>query len=322
MSQARGFIGAGDLYIARYVNGAFLPYEGPFECSKFEIKPNVELKELVSKGRTTYGQVIESVPIPQPSDLTVDLPEVNKTSLAIALLGTTADLAQASGTMTDEAITAVVDKWVELSKAALTGTQTVSGAAEAASVTGAIASTTLTVSAVSSGTLSVGQSISGSGMTSGTRILEQLSGTPGGVGTYRVNNSQTFASGSITGAAGTAYVAGEDYLVNATLGWIKVLSTGAIVDGQPLEVSSSYAAISGTEIKGSTQTQVRAKFKLDGINFADQNPVIVTVHEGVIAADSAFDFLADDFNTVSLPGRMKTPTGFNEPFTVHLRNPA
>ena len=33
-----------------------------------------------------------------------------------------------------------------------------------------------------------------------------------------------------------------------------------------------------------------------------------------------FDALADDFNTVSLPGRMKTPSGFTEPFTVHLRD--
>lgn len=46
----------------------------------------------------------------------------------------------------------------------------------------------------------------------------------------------------------------------------------------------------------------------------------MTVHEVVVAADSAFDFLADDFNTVSLPGRMKTPVGFTEPFNVHLRN--
>ncbi len=56
--SSRAFIGAGDLYIARYVNGAFEDYAGPFECEQFEIKPNVELREKVSKGRSTYGQVI------------------------------------------------------------------------------------------------------------------------------------------------------------------------------------------------------------------------------------------------------------------------
>lgn len=317
---ARAFLGAGSLYIKRYVAGVWSEWAGPYECEKFEIKPNTELKEKVSKGRDTYGQVIESVAIPQPADLTVDLSEVNKESLAIALLGTVAALAQTAGTLTNEAITAKADSWVELTKAALTGAQTVAGGAVSASVTGAISSTTLTVSAVSSGSLSVGQGISGSGMTAGTRIVKQLTGTPGGVGTYQVNNSQTFASGAITGAAGSSYTAGEDFLVNAQLGWVKALSTGEIYDGEPLKVSSSYAAITGSEIKGGTQAQIRAKFKLDGKNFADDLPCIVTVHEAVIAADSAFDFLGDDFGTVSLPGRMKTPTGYTEPFTVALRD--
>jgi len=298
-----------------------LDYEGPFECRKFEIKPNVDLKELVSKGRFTYGQTIESVPVPQPSDLTVELSEVNKTSLAIALLGTTSSVAQTSGTLTNEAIVSSIDKWVALSKVSLTGAQTVAGGAVTAAVTGAISGTTLTVSVVSSGTLSVGQAISGSGMTAGTRITAFLTGT-GGTGTYTVNNSQTFASASITGAAGATYVEGEDFIVNKTLGWIKALSSGDIIDDQPLKVTTTYGSVSGVEIKGSTQAQVRAKFKLDGVNFVDNASCIVTVHEGIIASDSAFDFLADDFNTVTMPGRMKTPTGFIEPYTVRLLDAA
>lgn len=317
--SARGFLGAGDLYIARYVNGAFEDWKGPYECTKFEIKPNIELKEMVSKGKSTYGQVIESVALQQPADFTVDLPEVNKESLAIALLGTTAALTQASGTLSDEAIVAKSDAWVACTKANWNTAPVVEGGAVAASVTGAIAGTTLTVSAVSSGALSVGQVISGSGLTAGTRIVGFLTGT-GGTGTYTVDKSQTFASGAITGAAGTAYVEGTDYIVNATLGWVKALPGGTIFDGEPLLVTVDYDAISGTEIQGATSADVRARFKLDGINQVDKAPCIVTVHEVVIAADSALDFLADDFNSVSMPGRMKTPTGFTSPFSVHLRN--
>ncbi len=317
--SARGFLGAGDLYISRYVNGAFEDWKGPYECSKFEIKPNIELKEMVSKGKTTYGQVIESVALQQPADFTVELPEVNKESLSIALLGSTAALTQSSGTLSDEAITAKLDAWVACTKAAWNEAPVVEGGAVSASVTGAIAGTTLTVSAVSSGALSVGQVISGSGLTSGTRIVAFLTGT-GGTGTYTVDKSQTFASGSITGASGSAYVEGTDYIVNRTLGWVKAITGGAIFDGQPLTVTVDYDAITGTEIKGATSADVCARFKLDGVNQVDKAPCIVSVHEVVIAADSALDFLADDFNTASMPGRMKTPTGFTEPFTVHLRN--
>lgn len=246
---ARAFLGAGSLYLARQVSGVWQDYTGPYECSKFEIKPNVQLREQISKGRDTYGQVIETVALQQPADLSVDLTEVNKESLAIALLGTVAALSQTSGSISNEAITAKLDAWVPLSKANLT-----------------------------------------------TGIV-------------------------VTNVAGTTtYVDGVDYLVNKQLGWVKALVGGAIPDATTIHVDASYGTISGTEIKGSTQAQLRVRMKLDGKNFADDTPCIVTVHEAVIAADAAFDFLSDEFATITMPGRMKTPTGYTEPFTVHLRN--
>lgn len=70
----------------------------------------------------------------------------------------------------------------------------------AASVTGAIAGDTLTVSAVGSGTLVKGMEISGANVAPGTVITAFGTGT-GGTGTYTVNISQTAASGTITGQA-------------------------------------------------------------------------------------------------------------------------
>lgn len=66
----------------------------------------------------------------------------------------------------------------------------------AAVVTGSIATTTLTVTAVTSGTLDIGQVISGTGITAGTRIIAFGSGS-GGTGTYTVDISQTVASTTI-----------------------------------------------------------------------------------------------------------------------------
>lgn len=67
-----------------------------------------------------------------------------------------------------------------------------------ASVTAAIAGTLLTVSAVGSGTLYAGQLLTGTGVSAGTTIVQQLTGTVGGVGTYLVSVSQTTASTTIT----------------------------------------------------------------------------------------------------------------------------
>jgi hypothetical protein len=68
-----------------------------------------------------------------------------------------------------------------------------------ASVTASIIATTMTVTAVSSGSLVVGMTISGTGVTAGTTITAFLSGTLGGIGTYTVSASQTVASTTITG---------------------------------------------------------------------------------------------------------------------------
>jgi hypothetical protein len=73
--------------------------------------------------------------------------------------------------------------------------------ASGAAFTGAIAGTTLTVSAVASGALAVGQTVVGGTAETGTVILALGSGT-GGTGTYTVNISQTVSSASMTGAVG------------------------------------------------------------------------------------------------------------------------
>jgi hypothetical protein len=70
-----------------------------------------------------------------------------------------------------------------------------------ASFTGSISGTTLTVTAIASGALAIGQTISGTGVTSGTTIVGFVSGAGGNVneaGTYTVSVSQTVASTTIS----------------------------------------------------------------------------------------------------------------------------
>ena len=251
---ARGFLGAGDLYISRYnpTTGLFDDFTGPFEATKFEVKPNVELKEMSSRSRSGYGQVIESVALPQPAEFTLELPEVNKESLSIALLGTESAINQNAGTLADAPVTvSSKDTWLDIGKQNITAGLVVKDA---------------------------------------------------------------------TGV--TTYVLGTDYVLNNRMGWIKILPGSAIVKDAVIEVTGAYGAVGGTLIRGATNSQIRAKFRLDGVNFADQLPVIVDVWEAIISADSAFDFLSNEFASISLPGRLKTPTGKTEPFQVQLLNAA
>ena len=67
----------------------------------------------------------------------------------------------------------------------------ISNGSPSAVFTGSISATTLTVSSVTSGTVSIGQYIAGTGVTSGTTITAQT-----GTNTWTVNNSQTVGAGT------------------------------------------------------------------------------------------------------------------------------
>lgn len=99
-----------------------------------------------------------------------------------------------------------------------------------ASVTAAISGTTLTVSAVSTGTVAVNQKVSGTGVPSGVVITALGTGT-GGTGTYDV--SYTGSAASFTGA------------ISGTTLTVSAISSGTIIVGQTL---SGTGITSGTRI--------------------------------------------------------------------------
>lgn len=65
--------------------------------------------------------------------------------------------------------------------------------------TGSITATDLTVSAMTSGTIRLGMVLTGTGVTAGTHVVSQTSGTPGGAGVYVISPTQTVSSTTITG---------------------------------------------------------------------------------------------------------------------------
>jgi hypothetical protein len=97
--------------------------------------------------------------------------------------------------------------------------------------TGAISGTTLTVSAVASGNLAVGQTIYGTGIAAGTTITAVGTGT-GGTGTYTVGVSQTVASEALIGAGALPTITG-DILLGAGANSFNVQAgstTGAVTE--------------------------------------------------------------------------------------------
>ena len=63
---------------------------------------------------------------------------------------------------------------------------------------GSIAGTTMTVDDVDTGSIAVGATIFGTGVSVPTTVIQQLTGVSGGAGTYQVSPSQTVADGTLS----------------------------------------------------------------------------------------------------------------------------
>lgn len=104
-----GFLGSGDLYYNRVVNGVS---EGWFRfgnATRFEVKENAEIKERISRQAATYGQVLDSVSIKQPAEISVTLDDLDYKNLALVFLGGTSQVNVAGGSVTSEVFAAPAD---------------------------------------------------------------------------------------------------------------------------------------------------------------------------------------------------------------------
>jgi len=184
---------------------------------------------------------------------------------------------------------------------AVTGNETVSGsetvagnfsaasatllAYTSANFTGSISGTTLTVSAVASGALFVGQRISGTGVTSGTQITALGTGT-GGTGTYTVSASQTASSTSMVGSVGViapTMPSGDSSTNVATTAFVQnsIPTYGTLAAQNANNVDITGGAIYGTSIGGPADTVITGTID-NGSGSAGTTLTVSSVANGAI----------------------------------------
>lgn len=158
--------------------------------------------------------------------------------------------------------------------------------ADVAHVTGAISTTTLTVSAVTDGVLAVGSILSGSGVTAGTYITALGSGT-GGTGTYTVTPSQTASSTAIlaeTPAVTFDSVSGGFLIKSDTTGASSTIAyaTGTAADDLKLR------AADGAVISQGAAAATPAAFMASIIDITQDWVSFMTTWEGSDSEKEAF----------------------------------
>jgi hypothetical protein len=102
--------------------------------------------------------------------------------------------------------------------------------------TGAINSTTLTVSAISQGALRVGDVITGAGIAAGTTITAVATVDTSGVGTYSVDQSQTVAAATLEAIPGSTSIPTSTFSasISGTTLSVSGLSSGSLAVGDAI----------------------------------------------------------------------------------------
>jgi hypothetical protein len=121
--------------------------------------------------------------------------------------------------------------------------------------TGSISGTVLTVTAIDATSstqdyLEPGMYISGTGVTAGTYIVDDNTGTSGGTGTYIVSASQTVASGSLYTVGGSGYTSAPTVTIATTAANVTVTATAfsGNLAGNILTVSSTTGLVIGMHV--------------------------------------------------------------------------
>jgi hypothetical protein len=167
--------------------------------------------------------------------------------------------------------------------------------------TGSISGTTLTVTAVSSGTIAINQSLSGVGVTSETIITALGTGT-GGTGTYTVNLSQTLASGTLNSSTvGAKFTAS----ITATTMTVTAVASGTIYLGQTIQgtgiTAGTIVSAFGTGSGGNgtytlSASQTIASETMYGLNFS-----VLPSNDGAFTGANSVD-IVDNYFVYNNPG--------------------
>lgn len=109
-----GFLGAGDLFYQRKVSGVWGGLQEFGNATKLEIKENAEIKKRKSKGKGSYGQVLDAVGVKGEAEISITLDDIDKDSMALLFLGDSSTVNVTGASATGESHVAHLDKLIKL----------------------------------------------------------------------------------------------------------------------------------------------------------------------------------------------------------------
>lgn len=278
----QSYIGVGKTHVRLY--GSTGPRRFVGNVGVLNVKQNLNVQKQRDRTRVGGG-LVNQVERLESVQAEMTWLEFNGPNLAVALAGTAT--AVAAGTITNEVVKLYKDSLARLAAPPNTIT---SVTAPNGVFTGSIAGTVLTVSAVASGFVAVGQTLAGTGVTAATKIVPGGTGT-GGLGTYTVDTTQTAASTAIT-ATGAALAAGTDYTLSA--GGLLIPAAAGVTNGADYKVT--YTNLPYTQTEAALSTAVELEVFFEGLNEATLGtPMLVDIWRMRVPPAAELALIGDSF---------------------------
>ena len=192
------------------------------------------------------------------------------------------------------------------------------GSPAAAVFTGSITTTTLTVTAMTSGTIAISQSLFGLNVSAETVITALGTGT-GGIGTYTINNSQTIASELMNSATVGAVVTGS---IATTVLTVTAVASGTLYVGQTVQgatvtagtiITALGTGTGGTGTYTINNSQTVTSRTLYGLNYT-----IIPSTDGAFTGANVVD-IVDNYFVYNHPSSQQwAASGLLSPITAAL----
>ena len=346
MSNKQGMLCAGIVSFGKSTDSNIWYSTG--ETDKLEIQTESEVKNLKSKSVESYGKTVNSVALPGETKISLTLLNANKQNLLRFFLGSLEDIAVTAGSgsggfmlepgaelqlpqqnletisinaaKSTLSIGAAVDDDALQFEAVADGTSGNDITVELIDPSGndAVLSITVSDSAI---TVNLATDAGGLIITTALELLTALMLDVEVTAQLNVTHvTDSDGSGVVDAqavtnlAGGTGFVEGDDYSVNKTTGAITVPVGSDIQAETNYLIEYTYKASTGYKIVGATENSINVPLKLDGVNLATNERILLICHNVTLTPSSGLDFMSDDFAKLEFEGVANLVDGKPSPY--------
>ncbi|MBF0131009.1 MAG: hypothetical protein HQL75_00270 [Magnetococcales bacterium] len=296
MATQQSFVGEGTIYLG-LASGGQLREVG--QVSEFKVDVSTEEKEL--KNYQGGGGIADSISMISKVEASLNFKSFSKENLALALRGTTADLA--SGAVVNESHSAYLNGYIPLAGVGPTAV-------------------TVTVDAPAWGALAV--KAKGDVVFDGTHFYRAtVAGTTGALAPVWPTDGTTVVDGTVTWKdAGLIAVAASEFTIKSAGIYIPETSTKFAATATPIKIN--YTKTAGINLQALVNAGFEYRIFFDGTNFANEgSPVTMDLFRAKFSPTKDLSMLGDDFAGLTLTASVlkdptKTTTGDSQFFEMKM----